>query len=91
MNESLTAILLSKTAILPSNSVTVWKFCAVCQSYPSRRENHQSAGAGSDQTLAAVIALNSVFSTFAAPKQKVQEPIYFTLATGQEWILTPDP
>ena len=39
-------------------------------------------------TLAAVIALSSVSSTFAAPKQtpkqKVQEPIYFTLATGQE-------
>jgi len=35
-------------------------------------------------TLAAAIALSSVSSTFAAPKQKVQEPIYFTLATGQE-------
>ena len=38
-------------------------------------------------TLAAVIALNSVSSTFAAPKQsqseKAQEPIYFTLATGE--------
>ena len=39
-------------------------------------------------TLAAAIALSSVTSTFAAPKQKaqeqkVQEPIYFTLATGE--------
>jgi hypothetical protein len=34
-------------------------------------------------TLAAAIALSSVSSTFAAPKQKVQEPIYFTLATGE--------
>jgi hypothetical protein len=33
-------------------------------------------------TLAAAIAISS--SAFAAPKQqKVQEPIYFTLATGQ--------
>jgi len=35
-------------------------------------------------TLAAAIALSSVSSTFAAPNHKVQEPIYFTLATGQE-------
>ncbi len=35
-------------------------------------------------TLAAAIALSSVSTSFAAPKQKVQEPIYFTLATGQE-------
>ena len=39
-------------------------------------------------TLAAAIALSSVSSSFAAPKQKVQdqkvhEPIYFTLATGE--------
>src|SRR6266550_6814591 len=38
--------------------------------------------------LAAAIALSSVSTSFAAPKQtpkqKVQEPIYFTLATGQE-------
>jgi len=34
-------------------------------------------------TLVAAIALSSVSSTFAAPKQKVQEPIYFTLATGE--------
>jgi hypothetical protein len=39
-------------------------------------------------TLAAVIALSSVSTAFAAPKQKVQpqkipEPIYFTLATGE--------
>src|SRR5262245_28063622 len=38
-------------------------------------------------TLAAAIALGSVSTTFAAPKQtqnqKVQEPIYFTLATGE--------
>jgi len=33
--------------------------------------------------LAVAIALSSM-SLFAAPKQKVQEPIYFTLATGQE-------
>ena len=39
-------------------------------------------------TLAAAIALSSVSTSFAAwkqgQKQKVQEPIYFTLATGQE-------
>jgi len=36
-------------------------------------------------TLAAAIAISSVSSAFAAPKQqKVQEPTYFTLATGQE-------
>ena len=35
-------------------------------------------------TLAAAIALSSISLTFAAPKQKVSEPIYFTLATGQE-------
>ena len=34
-------------------------------------------------TLAAAIALSSVSTTFAAPK-KVSEPIYFTLATGQD-------
>ena len=39
-------------------------------------------------TLAAAIALGSVSTAFAAPKQnvqpqKVQEPIYFTLATGE--------
>ena len=38
-------------------------------------------------TLAAAIALSSVSSAFAAPKQgqnqKVQEPTYFTLATGE--------
>ena len=39
-------------------------------------------------TLAAAIALSSVSTAFAAPKQnvqpqKVQEPIYFTLATGE--------
>src|SRR5882757_2460585 len=34
-------------------------------------------------TLAAAIALSSVSTSFAAPKQKVQEPIYFTLATGE--------
>src|SRR5262245_33684942 len=38
-------------------------------------------------TLAAAIALSSVSSTFAAPKQgqgqKVQEPTYCTLATGE--------
>jgi hypothetical protein len=39
-------------------------------------------------TLATVIALSSVSTAFAAPKQqvlqqKVQEPIYFTLATGE--------
>jgi len=36
-------------------------------------------------TLAAVIAISSVSTSFAAPKQKVQkvqEPTYFTLATG---------
>ena len=36
-------------------------------------------------TLAAVIAISSASSSFAAPNQKaqkVQEPIYFTLATG---------
>jgi len=36
-------------------------------------------------TLAAAIAIASVSSSFAAPKQtvqKVQEPTYFTLATG---------
>ena len=41
-------------------------------------------------TLAAAIALGSVSSTFAAPKQKaqqqkVQEPIYSTLATGENF------
>ena len=39
-------------------------------------------------TLAAAIALGSLSTSFAAPKQKaqqqkVQEPIYFTLATGE--------
>ena len=35
-------------------------------------------------TLAAVIALSSASSSFAAPKQKVQQPTYFTLATGSQ-------
>ena len=38
-------------------------------------------------TLAAVIAISSASSSFAAPKQqvqKVQQPIYFTLATGSQ-------
>ena len=35
-------------------------------------------------TLAGAIAISSVSNAFAAPKQKAQEPIYFTLATGQE-------
>ena len=40
-------------------------------------------------TLATAIAISSVSTSFAAPKQKVQElkvhePIYFTLATGKE-------
>jgi hypothetical protein len=35
-------------------------------------------------TLAAAVVLSGMSSSFAAPKQKVQEPIYFTLATGQE-------
>jgi hypothetical protein len=39
-------------------------------------------------TLAAAIALGSVSTTFAAPnqsqKQKSTEPIYFTLATGND-------
>ena len=34
-------------------------------------------------TLAAAVVLAGLSSSFAAPK-KVQEPIYFTLATGQE-------
>ena len=41
-------------------------------------------------TLAAVIALSTVSAAFAAPKQsvpapqqKIPEPIYFTLATGE--------
>ena len=36
-------------------------------------------------TLAAAIALSSVSTSFAAPKQtqKVSEPIYFSLATGE--------
>jgi hypothetical protein len=38
-------------------------------------------------TLAAAIALSSVSTSFAAPKQgqnqKAQEPTYFTLATGE--------
>jgi len=34
--------------------------------------------------LTASVVLTGVSSSFAAPKQKVQEPIYFTLATGQE-------
>jgi hypothetical protein len=41
-------------------------------------------------TLAAAIALSTVSTAFAAPKQsipapqqKVPEPIYFTLATGE--------
>ena len=35
-------------------------------------------------TLAAAVALSSISISFAAPKRKVTEPIYFTLATGQE-------
>jgi len=38
-------------------------------------------------TLAAAIALSSASSSFAAPKQqvqKVQQPTYFTLATGSQ-------
>ena len=35
-------------------------------------------------TLAAAVLLTGMSSSFAAPKQPVQEPIYFTLATGQE-------
>jgi hypothetical protein len=35
-------------------------------------------------TLAAAIAFASVTTSFAAPKQQAQEPIYFTLATGVE-------
>ena len=35
-------------------------------------------------TLAAAVVLSGMSSSFAVPKQKVQEPIYFTLATGQE-------
>jgi hypothetical protein len=35
-------------------------------------------------TITASIALSSISATFAAPKRKVAEPIYFTLATGQE-------
>src|SRR5215475_12061335 len=38
-------------------------------------------------TLAAAIALSSASSSFAAPKQqvqKVQQPTYFTLATGRQ-------
>ena len=35
-------------------------------------------------TLAAAIVLTGMSSSFAAPQKKVQEPIYFTLATGQE-------
>ena len=35
-------------------------------------------------TIAAAVVLTGMSSSFAAPKQTVQEPIYFTLATGQE-------
>ena len=35
-------------------------------------------------TLAATVVIAGISSSFAAPKQKVQEPIYFSLATGQE-------
>ena len=42
-------------------------------------------------TLAAAVILSTMSASFAAPKQTVaapkptvQEPIYFTLATGQE-------
>ena len=35
-------------------------------------------------TIAAAVVLTGMSSSFAAPKQAVQEPIYFTLATGQE-------
>ena len=34
--------------------------------------------------LATAVVLSGMSSSFAAPKQKVQEPIYFMLATGQE-------
>ena len=35
-------------------------------------------------TLAAAFVVTGMSNSFAAPNQKVQEPIYFTLATGQE-------
>ena len=35
-------------------------------------------------TIAAAFVLAGMSSSFAAPQQKAQEPIYFTLATGQE-------
>ena len=35
-------------------------------------------------TLAAAVVLSAMSVSFAAPKHPVQEPIYFTLATGQE-------
>ena len=35
-------------------------------------------------TLAAAVVVTGMSSSFAAPQKKVQEPIYFTLATGQE-------
>jgi hypothetical protein len=35
-------------------------------------------------TLTAAVVISGMSSSFAAPKQKVQEPISFTLATGQE-------
>jgi hypothetical protein len=35
-------------------------------------------------TLAAAVVLSAMSASFAAPKQTVAEPIYFTLATGQE-------
>ena len=35
-------------------------------------------------TLAAAVVLSAMSASFAAPKRPVQEPIYFTLATGQE-------
>ena len=34
--------------------------------------------------LATAIILSGSTNLFAAPKQTVKEPIYFTLATGQE-------
>ena len=35
-------------------------------------------------TIAAAVVLSAMTASFAAPKQTVQEPIYFTLASGQE-------
>ena len=35
-------------------------------------------------TLAAAFVVTGISNAFAAPQKKAQEPIYFTLATGQE-------